>query len=220
MERSLNWSSAWTAARIDALRARRPLFVFDLDSTVTRCELLPFLAANAGMGDELERLTERAMRENIPFAEDFVRRVSLLKEIPVSQACEAAANAPVNEAIVRFLKQHSERCRILTGNLDVWIERLMERMGMTGRFDSSRACVKVDQLLGVTEVLSKKSACEKLGRPFIAVGDGSNDVDMLRAADLGIAFGGVRRVSQAVQAAADVLIEDEWALVELLQRFV
>ena len=109
---------------------------------------------------------------------------------------------------------------ILTGNLDVWIEDLLDRLGMRGRCLCSRALVREDRLEGITEILDKAKACEGLPRPFVAIGDGSNDIGMLRRADLGIAFGGVRTLCEGMIAAADRVITDEKQLVSLLKSLL
>lgn len=198
----------------------RPLFVFDLDSTITRDELLPLIARKSGLGGEMARLTEQAMAGSEPFALNFPKRAALLRQVPLSEAREIVKNAPLHEKIAAFIRSHAQRCMIVTGNLDVWIAPLMEKLGMQGRCLCSQARVQGDALLGVETVLDKKSACRSLPRPFLAVGDGSNDIGMLRAADFGVAFGGARTPSQELLDAADVAICDEYALIALLERYL
>ena len=77
---------------------------------------------------------------------------------------------------------------ILTGNLNVWIAPIIEKLGMKGRCLCSRAKICDDHLVGIASVLDKGAASKKLPHPFVAIGDGSNDVGMIRAADIGIAF--------------------------------
>lgn len=202
------------------LRARQACFVFDLDSTITQCELLPRIAAHIGIQTQMDILTERAMEGQIPFADDFAARAMRLRDVPISQARRIAAEAPLNTAIVRFLQMHRERCMILSGNLDVWIEDLIAKLGMRGRCLCSRAKVQADHLLGVAQVLDKAAACKALPRPFVAIGDGSNDAGMFQQADFAIAYGGVRRPPRSLTEVADVVIEDEKSLILLLNRFL
>ena len=195
-----------------------PLFVFDLDSTVTRCELLPLLAREAGVEAEMRLRTEKCMAGKARFAEDFPSRVDMLAALPLSRAREIAEGVPLNPRIAEFLRAHPERSMILTGNLDAWIAPILARLNMSGRCLCSRARVERDRVTGVDCILDKSAAAQALPRPFIAIGDGSNDGGMLRAADLSVAFGGVRRPARAVIAAADLFISDEAALCALLSR--
>ena len=91
---------------------------------------------------------------------------------------------------------------------------------MSGRCFSSRAAVEQDRITGITFVLDKTQASRELSCPFIAVGDGSNDIGMLRTASIGVAFGGVRVLSDDVIRAADKVFTDESELVSYLRRFL
>lgn len=212
MERLSTWSKSLTDSK--------PLFVFDLDSTITKCELLPLIAESVGLGDKMLRLTDAAMSGNIPFEQNFRSRVELLKEVPITEARAIAAMIPLNMEIAGFIRKHPQRCMILTGNLDVWIAPIIEGLGMQGRCLCSRAHVDGDHLLGISDVLNKAQVCAKFPRPFVAIGDGSNDIGMLKSADIGIAFGGVRKPSDDVIQAADRVITDESELVAYLHGFL
>lgn len=207
-------------SRIDALAGRKPLFAFDLDSTVTRCELLPLLAREVGLEKEMAALTEACMQSGADFAPGFAARVELLRSIPLDRARKIAANVPLHGDIAAFLRANAPRCRILTGNLDAWIEDLIASLGMTGRCLCSQASYRENRLLCVERALDKGRAALELPRPFVAIGDGSNDIPLLRAADLAIAFAGSRMPSQEVLRAADVVIDDERALCDLLEQLI
>ena len=206
--------------KLERLKGARPLFVFDLDSTVTRCELLPLLAEAVDIGTEMAARTEQAMAGNVPFVEDFPKRAALLSALPLSRARKIVAEAPVNREIARFLAENAPRCRIMTGNLDVWIEDLIRRLGMDGRCLCSRGIAENDRLVGVSFVLDKALAARGLPRPFVAIGDGSNDVGLLRSADLAIAFSGVREVAQELREAADLVEDDERRLCGMLLQLL
>ena len=207
-------------SKIDALAGRKPLFAFDLDSTVTRCELLPLLAREVGLEQEMAALTEACMQSGADFAPGFAARVELLRSIPLDRARRIAANVPLHEGIAAFLRRNAPRCRILTGNLDAWIEELIASLGMTGRCLCSRASFRENRLLCVETALDKGRAAMDLPRPFVAIGDGSNDIPLLRAADLAIAFAGSRTPSEEVRRAADVVLSDEGALCDLLEQLI
>ena len=206
--------------KIDALAGRKPLFAFDLDSTVTRCELLPLLAREVGLENEMAALTEACMQSGADFAPGFAARVELLRTIPLDRARKIAASVPLHEGIAAFLRANAPRCRILTGNLDVWIAELIASLDMTDRCLCSKASCRDNRLLCVEAALDKGRAATELPRPFVAIGDGSNDIPLLRAADLAIAFAGSRAPSQEVLRAADVVIDDENALCALLEQLI
>lgn len=204
--------------RLPSFGGIAPLFVFDLDSTITRCELLPLLAREAGVEAEMALRTERCMRGETAFEVDFPARVELLRNLPLDRAQKVAARAPIHPEIARFLRAHAGRSMILTGNLDVWIAPLLDRLGMAGRCRCSIARVEGAHVRGIEALLDKSAAARALPHPFVAIGDGSNDVGMLRASDFGIAFGGVRAPGADVLAAADCVAESEAELCALLER--
>ena len=198
----------------------KPLFVFDLDSTITKCELLPLIAESVGLDDKMAALTEAAMLGKVPFEQDFRSRVHLLQNVPLSRARSIASRAPLHEEIAGFIRENTQKCIILTGNLDAWIMPIIEKLGMKGRCLCSRARVCDDHLVGVASVLDKGKACRHLQHPFVAIGDGSNDAGMLRAAEIGIAFGGARKPPDELISAADMLVQDENELIEILKKLL
>ncbi|MFQ9532503.1 MAG: HAD-IB family phosphatase [Roseburia intestinalis] len=196
------------------------IFLFDLDSTVTRQEILPTVAKTLGIYEKMTSLTERTMRGEIPFKQSFLQRVELLKDVPVSEVNELVSKIQLNEKLVEFIQQNQDRCHIVTGNLNVWIEGLMQRMGMERNVFCSKAIVKDNHIENVFSIVDKNAVISQMILPFVAVGDGNNDAEMIEAAEIGIGYGGVRNIAPAVLACASHAIYNEEKLVEFLNRLL
>ena len=193
------------------------VFLFDLDATITREEILPNLAEQVGMLKEMREMTEKTMRGEIPFQSSFLARVEMLKTIPVSRVAEIVEKTPLNEELVQFIRTHASRCYIVTGNIDIWIEKLIKRIGLPmSHCYCSSASVSDDYIISVNSVVDKEKIAKQFVVPIVAVGDGSNDAEMVRLADVGIGYGGVRPVAYSLMCNATHVICDEHRLCNFL----
>lgn len=198
----------------------RNVFLFDLDSTVTKQEILPTVSKEVGIYEKMCALTECTARGEIPFKESFLQRVELLKGIPVSDVNNIVSKIELNEHIVDFIKAWHERCYIVTGNLDVWIDTLIKKIGMEGHLFCSKAIVNKNYITDVLSVVDKCAVVSQFTVPFIAIGDGNNDAEMIDSAEIGIGYGGVREIAPSVIASCSHAFYNEDKLVEFLQRLV
>lgn len=193
------------------------VFLFDLDATVTKEEILPALAEQVGLLEEMQEMTEKTMRGEIPFQSSFLARVEMLKTIRVSRVAEIVEKTPLNEELVQFIHAHASRCYIVTGNIDVWIEELIKRIGLPmSHCYCSSASVSDDYIVSVNSVVDKGKIVKQFVVPVVAVGDGSNDAEMVRLADVGIGYGGVRPVAYSLMCNATHVICDEHRLCSFL----
>lgn len=196
----------------------RFVFLFDLDSTLIKQEILPTISKELGIFEKMSQLTESTMKGEIPFKQSFLQRVELLKNIPVSEVNRMIGEIQLNELLVEFIKKNQERCYVVTGNLDVWIEDLMKKIGMEKNLFSSKALVKDDYIQDIFSIVDKNAVISQMVLPFVAVGDGNNDAEMIEEAEIGIGYGGVREIAPSVLACASHAIYDEKKLVEFLER--
>lgn len=196
------------------------VFLFDLDSTLTKEEILPALAKEIHMEERMRQATENTMRGEYPFRQSFIERVNLLKELPVDTARNKTAQIQLHEKLAGFIKEYHERCYIVTGNLDIWIEPLIVRLGMENRCFSSQAAAEENRLKYIINVLDKSAVLDRLEKPFVAIGDGDNDAEMIRRAQIGIGFGAVRPIASSVLSCATHAFYDEAKLYEFLNRLL
>jgi HAD superfamily phosphoserine phosphatase-like hydrolase len=196
----------------------KTVFCFDLDGTVTRQEILPALASEIALTEEMSLLTSLTMKGVIPFESSFRLRCRLLRDVPVSRVREIVADIALSPAIVSFIQNNRDRCAIVTGNLDVWIAGLVERLGC--RYFSSIGIARDDRLQALQQILRKNQAVKKLrGEGFhrvVAIGDGFNDVPMFEASDVTVAFGGVHEPVPEIVQRANYVVYGEKSLCRLL----
>jgi len=193
-------------------------FCFDLDGTLTKQEILPAIAKGIGLAAEISALTDATIKGVIPFESSFRLRCRLLSEVSVSTVRNIVDDIPLFEHLVEFIRVRSECCYVITGNLDIWVGGLLERIGVSAW--TSRAEARDDRLHRVTHVLDKGQAAEAIRRShneIIAIGDGMGDLSMFANADLRIAFAGLHSPVVELVESADLICSSEKALLQVLE---
>ena len=193
------------------------MFAFDLDGTVTEHELLPLIAAEVGLQTEIRTLTNLTLNGTIGFEESLRLRVAILRSIPISTVTSLIRQVPLNQDIAEFIEKNRDKCCIVTGNLDVWIAPIIERLGC--KFYTSVARASGDRLISLDRILHKSEPIRVLKEQtqhVIAIGESVNDVPMFEAADVGIAFAGVHPPSRQLVEISDYVVFEGKALCRLL----
>ena len=196
------------------------IFLFDLDSTVTKEEILPTVSSKIGKEDEMCRLTEATMRGEIPFKTSFLNRVNILKSIKVSEVRNIVSEITLNTNIANFICEHADRCFIVTGNLDIWICDLMKKIGMENHVYCSKADIVNDTITKVVNVADKELIAKQFIQPLVTIGDGDNDTGMARLAEIAIGFGGVRNIAPSLLRSIDYAFYDDKRCAEFLKTLL
>lgn len=188
--------------RSDPSFRRKRLLCADMESTIIREELIDEMAELMGRRREIAAITASAMAGDIDFAESLRQRVGALKGISVSQLDEIRKRIslmPGAETLVRTMAGHSATCALVSGGFTLFADEVGTRLG----FDTVAANVldiaearlsgRVrEPVLGPSEkalTLARLAAQQGLDISHaIAVGDGANDIAMLEASGLGVAF--------------------------------
>ncbi|MYX36164.1 MULTISPECIES: phosphoserine phosphatase SerB [unclassified Streptomyces] len=198
-------------------RAQR-LVVMDVDSTVIQDEVIELFAAHAGCEDQVAEVTAAAMRGELDFEQSLHARVALLEGLDesvidkVRQEVRLTAGA---RTLIRTLKRMGYQVGVVSGGFTQVTDDLKERLGLD--FAAANTLEIVDgKLTGrVTGEIVDRAGKARLLRRFaaearvplsqtVAIGDGANDLDMLNAAGLGVAFNAKPVVRRAADAAVNV----------------
>ncbi|MEU4894417.1 phosphoserine phosphatase SerB [Streptomyces sp. NPDC044780] len=198
-------------------RAQR-LVVMDVDSTLIQDEVIELFAAHAGCQDEVAEVTARAMRGELDFEQSLHARVALLAGIDESVVEKVRAEVrltPGARTLIRTLKRLGYQVGVVSGGFTQVTDDLKERLGLD--FASANTLEIVDgKLTGrvIGEVVDRAGKARLLRRfaaeagvplvQTVAIGDGANDLDMLNAAGLGVAFNAKPVVREAAHTAVNV----------------
>jgi phosphoserine phosphatase len=198
-------------------RAMR-LVVMDVDSTLVSGEAIDLLAARAGCEAKVAELTAATMRGELDFAAALRERVSLLAGLDAAVLDEVRAElrlAPGARTLIRTLRRLGYRCGIVSGGFTQFTDGLAAELGLdyaaantleisSGKLTGNLTGPVIDRA-GKAEAL--RDFAERSGVPLsqtVAVGDGANDLDMIAAAGLGIAFNAKPAVRDAADASVSV----------------
>jgi phosphoserine phosphatase len=196
---------------------RKRLLLADMDSTVVTSETLDELAAFAGLKDRIAAITKRAMDGELDFIQALAERVGMLAGLPVSaleRTWEATEMTPGAAELVATMRAAGAHCVLVSGGFTFFTARVAERLGFHAH-NSNTLLTRDGKLTGrvADPVLDRhaklatlKRVAAELGLPLsaaLAVGDGANDLDMIRAAGLGVAFRAKPIVAAAARAKVD-----------------
>ena len=202
--------------RAGLVRRSKRLICFDCDSTLITGEVIEMLASYAGKEAEVAAVTERAMRGELDFEQSLRERVATLKGLDVSvidQVANAIQLTPGARTTIRTLKRMGYKTAVVSGGFIQVLEGLSQELELD--YTRANTLEIVDgKLTGrvIGKVVDRAAKAEFLTEfaedsgmqlhQTVAVGDGANDIDMLSAAGLGIAF----NAKPALQEVADASV--------------
>ncbi len=191
------------AAILPAAHQRKRLLVADMDSTIIGCECIDEIADFAGVKSEIAGITERAMRGELVFEDALRQRVALLKGFPVEKLARVFAERvrinPGAATLVRTMAAHGAVTALVSGGFTFFTSRVANDAG----FQLNFANVLLDDGAGLTGKVqepilgreAKRATLMSLAQGHgialvdtLALGDGANDLAMIEAAGLGIAY--------------------------------
>ena len=200
------------------LQRRKRLLIADMDSTMIGQECVDELADKVGLKTRVAAITERAMRGDIAFAPALRKRVALLEGLPVSTISDVIAQrikpTAGGQTLVATMRANGAYTCLISGGFTLFAERIAATLG----FDESRAnrlIVSDGRLAGKVEepILGREAKLAALKDltarlslspdATLAVGDGANDLAMLLAAGLGVAYHAKPLVAAQAQARID-----------------
>jgi phosphoserine phosphatase len=199
-----------------ARRAKR-LVVLDVDSTLVQGEGIDSLAERAGVRDQVAAITASAMHGRLDFTESLIARVQLLAGLPmaeVERVRDELRLTPGAQTLVRTLKRLGYAVGVVSGGFTVLTDRFVAELGLD--FAAANVLEVVDgrltgRVLGeVVDRAGKAAALRRFAADFgvplaqtVAIGDGANDIDMLRCAGLGIAFNAKAALRDSAEVAVN-----------------
>jgi phosphoserine phosphatase len=195
-------------------RAKK-LLIADMDSTMITCECIDELADYAGIKDQIADVTERAMRGELDFEAALDARVGLLGGLDAGAIARCHAERvrlmPGARALIQTMKANGARAVLVSGGFTVFAQPVAEAIGFDHSL-SNRLVIEDGKLAGRVErpivgadakretLLAEIAALGLTADQTLAVGDGANDIPMIQAAGLGVAYHGKPKTAAAAAA--------------------
>ena len=185
-----------------AKQRRKKILVADMESTIIEQEMLDEIGAATGQAEAIAAITKAAMNGEMDFAEAFRARIGLLKGVKLALLDELAARItamPGAATLVATMKAHGGHTALISGGFDLYTARVAEWLGFD-EHQGNRLEVQDGLLTGapiepvqgrnakLTALIRIAAAAKLPLSATLAVGDGANDLDMLGAAGVGIAY--------------------------------
>jgi phosphoserine phosphatase len=199
----------------NAYRKSKRLVVFDVDSTLVEGEAIDELAREAGRWEEVRAVTARAMDGGLDFTSALRARVRLLAGLPLEAVHRVGERLPLTPGTVEtigILKDLGYRIGVISGGFETLVHPLKSRLGLDhahanrleiddGKLTGNLIGDVIDAE-GKARLLKEMAVAERVPlEQVVGIGDGANDIPMLQAAGLGIAFGSREKTRRAAHGA-------------------
>ena len=195
------------------------LVMIDMDSTLIQNEVIDDLATANGVGSEVKEITKMAMAGELDFAESLRRRVNLLQGADakiLNDVKNSISLTPGAKELIQKFKALDYKICVVSGGFDVVIGDVIRELGIE-EYRANHLEIEDGKLTGrllgsILDAQGKENALIQLATEYsipltqtIAIGDGANDIPMIKAAAIGIAF----NAKEALQNEADLIVDSE-----------
>ena len=179
------------------------LIVSDMDSTLITIECIDEIAAGVGLKDKVAEITERSMRGEMDFAQSLTERVALLEGLDEGVLQSVYDNvlklSPGAEYLIAECKRHDVKFLLVSGGFTFFTDRLQQQLGIDyayanvleivdGKLTGKLKGRMIDAQAKADLLLQHREALGLTPEQVLAVGDGANDIPMLQAAGIGVAY--------------------------------
>ena len=147
-----------------------------------------------------------------------MKRVHILRQYSVSEISRLLSTVPIHPLLLQFIRQERANCIVVSGNLDCWCHSLLEKIDCK-HYYCSEAIVEDDKVVDIRQLLNKKAiVCtyQEQGEKVVFIGDGHNDLEAMRQADLAIVSGLTNTPSPSLLSIADQVFFEEKELYDFL----
>jgi phosphoserine phosphatase len=194
-------------------RRRKQVLIADMDSTIVQSETLDEIAGEAGIKDRIAAITARSMAGELDFAEALIERVAALKGLDASALARTLSRTrvmPGATELVGTMRAHGAKCWLVSGGFSYFTSHFAQQVGFHA--DRSNTLIIADGKLSGevgrpildrdAKLAALKDLCGEAGVTLadaVAVGDGANDLAMIQAAGMGVAFQAKPAVKKAAR---------------------
>ena len=197
---------------------RKKLLVSDMDSTVINQECIDELGDAIGLGSQIREITAAVVRGDMSFSDALRERMALMKgmerRLLISVYEERISLKAGARTLVQTMRRHGAFCILVSGGFSFFTRRIAERLGFHDH-QGNELAIEDGKLTGAVlePILGRSAKLETLTRlcdekgllptQVLAVGDGANDIEMIKAAGLGVAFHGSDSLRNQANACID-----------------
>ncbi|MFZ7259566.1 phosphoserine phosphatase [Avibacterium avium] len=219
-----NWQAQWqeyahqlevdiALLNFSARLQKKGLLVMDMDSTAIQIECIDEIAKLAGTGELVSEITEQAMRGELDFEQSLRRRVATLKGAPENILQQVREKLPLTSGLVETiqgLQKYGWRTAIASGGFTYFADYLKAELGLdaavSNQFEIVDGILTGEVQGAVVDAQYKANTLRQLSEQYhipmentVAIGDGANDLPMMKVANLGVAFHAKPKVQQQAQ---------------------
>jgi phosphoserine phosphatase len=194
------------------------ILLLDADSTLFNEEVIDLLAQKAGVGQKVAEITEQAMQGVLDFPTALKQRVMLLRDLPENVLSEVSEEISITKGgreLISVAQSKGFVISVVSGGFEEVISPIMQELGIAyfrantleiedGKLTGYVLGEIVDQAAKTKWLLDLSEKFQIVAQDTIAIGDGANDIGMVQAAEIGIAF----CAKPALKKVADVVIDE------------